>query len=156
MKKAVTGAGCAGIAIILWLAFSGGQTLGTAKTGAFDYDAASLEDRKNWLLTQGEPVARQFNQRLGNGSGPQMRTTGFNVDARRREITINVSVAGNFRIAPGDAPAVKSAIAQTMCPAYLSSALGAHKVQLQHRFTNQRGQDVLSLIISPLTCRKYT
>jgi len=160
MKKVIFGCGALGMACGLWLAISGGANLGAAISGAsaaFDYEAASITERKDWLSKYAEPMAAQFDRTLPKGNGPQphMAVTGWGVDARRREIKVEVGVKGLYQIDREMLSNAKQALIDQVCPDYATSTLGQNKVQLNHSFVGQDGRESLSVLISPITCRKF-
>ena len=160
MKKIGIGLGVLGLAGGLWLAVSGGVNPGEATShgkAIFDYDGASLEDRKNWLLKHAGPMAKKFSRSLpkGDSADPQMSVKGYTVDARRRGITVNVHVTGKYGIDRQSVPAAKKALIAQICPSYAASPLGANKVQLNHSFVGQSGREELLVIVSPITCRNF-
>ncbi len=160
MKKIGLGIGALGVACGLWVAVSGVINPGEATSQSraiFDYDGASLEDRKNWLLKHAGPMAKKFNHSLpkGDDAHPQMNVKGYTVDARRRGITVNVHVTGKYGIDRQSIPTAKKALIAQICPSYAASPLGANKVQLNHSFVGQSGREELLVIVSPITCRKF-
>jgi len=160
MKKVILGVGVLGLACGLWLAVSGGANLGAATSGGpavFDYDAAPLAERKAWLATHAEPMAKLFNRSLpkGNGAQPHMSVTGWAVDARRRAIRVEVQVKGAYQIDRKMVSSAKKALVAQVCPSYATSPLGQNKVQLNHSFVGKSGREDLSVLISPIVCRKY-
>ena len=159
MKEIGIGAGLLGIGCGIWLAVSGGINLGeaTAKRG-FDYETASLEDRTKWLQVQAEPMRKMLSRSLPNGRGPaavNMRVKDVRVDARRRAITAIIRISGMYQLDKRAVPAAKKSLTETICPSYAASELGKNKVQILHSFVGKKGREELSLVISPIVCRKY-
>ncbi len=166
MKKIGIGVGVLGVACGLWIALSGSVNSGVATSQSqassqskpvFDYDAASIEDRKNWLLQNAKPMATLLNRALpkGNNAQPNMSVKGYSVDARRREITMDVRVTGKYGIDRKAIPTAKKALIAQLCPSYAASPLGANKVQLNHSFVGNGGREELFVVVSPITCRTF-
>lgn len=166
MKAVLIGVGVIGVGLGsgVWMAMSGGSTAvdatsrsSSAAPSGFDYEAASLVDRKDWLSQQAEPMAKGFDRTLPKGTGeqPHMAVRGWAVDARRRAIEVQVQVKGQYGIDLRSLPAAKKAMVAQVCPSYATSALGANKVALLHTFLGQGGREELSVEINPVVCRKY-
>jgi len=154
-----------------WLAISGDskQTVASAPVTAinvsasasahsdFDYDAASLSDRRLWLTKNAGPIAKRFDQTLPKGGEdqPDMRVRGWAVDARRRAIELQVQVKGPFGVDKKSLPAAKKAMIARTCPSYSKSSLGINRVTLVHTFLSDSGREELSVEMNPLVCRAY-
>jgi len=152
MKAIAIGIGVLGAGCALWLAVSGGVNLGKASRGAFNYETASLEQRQQWLNKHAEPMAKLLNRSLpkGNGAQPHMSVHAWSVNARRRAITVQVRVKGQYGIDKRAVPAAKKAMVAQVCPSYAKSPLGENKVNLFHSFLGKGGREELSFVISPI------
>lgn len=155
----------AGMAVGGWLAMSVGASQNSARaamttpapSGGFDYDSASLSDRRHWLTEQATPIAMAFDKTLPKGTGeqPHMSVHGWAVDARRRAIEIQIQVKGQYGIDTQSLPAAKEAMIGQACPSYAKSPLGANRVTLVHTFLGKEGREDLSVEVNPLVCRAY-
>lgn len=160
MKEIGIGAGLLGIGCGIWLAFSGGFNLGeaTAPRG-FDYETASLQERTEWLQTHAKPMRAMLDRSLPSGYAPgqiQMRVKEVRVDARRRAIEAVIGINGRYRLDKRAVPAAKKSLTESICPGYVKSELGRNKVQILHSFVGEGGREELSLVISPIVCRKFS
>lgn len=157
MKEVGIGIGVLGMACGLWMAVSGGFSLGAATSGGFDYETSSLEQRTEWLTKQADPMAKLLDRSLpkGGGPNPNMSVKGWSVDARRRAIEVTIQVSGMYGIDKRAVPAAKKAMVAQVCPSYAKSPLGENKVNLFHSFRGKGGREELSIVISPIVCRKF-
>ncbi len=159
MKAILIGGGALVLGCVGWFALSGGSGPVAAPpvAGSFNYDAASVVARKDWLSKHADPMAKLFDRSLpkGNGERPHMAVSGWAVDARRRAIEVRVQVKGQYGIDARAVPAARRAMVDQICPSYVRSPLGANKVNLHHSFFGKGGREELSFVISPLTCRAF-
>ena len=172
MKAVFIGGGVSVLALGIgaWLAMSGSTTQIAAtapvaatpvtaapKPAGFDYDTATLSDRRLWLTKLAPPLATNFDRTLPKGGGeqPDMNVTGWAVDARRRAIELQIQVRGPYGINQKSLPSARAAMIAQVCPSYAQSPLGTNRVALLHTFLGQDRREELSVEVNPLVCREY-
>ena len=168
MKAFLIGSGfviiALGMALGGWLSMSVGASHNNARAAItassssnFNYDRATLSDRRLWLTKKAAPLAITFDKTLPTGAGeqPHMSVSGWAVDARRRAIEIQIQVKGQYGIDRKSLPAAKEAMIGQACPSYAQSPLGANRVTLVHTFLGKEGREDLSVEVNPLVCRAY-
>jgi len=139
------------------MATVGGYGLGTIGASSFNYETASMENRKKFLQSQAESFGKVI--KLGlispSGVGPSMKLGETIINDRTKRITYIILIDG--RIASGQRlRKAKKLFLEKACPRYMKTRLAENRISLVQEFRNKKKKNRMGRItLSTHACSRY-
>lgn len=147
----------AGATFFVFFIFAAVIGAGSVSSGAkFDFEAATPEERLEWMEEVNRGVVNGAKKTLPDGRGiaPKMTISSSVVNVNARSITTTVQIHGPSQSTMSQS-AAQAELNRKACPDFVKGPLLSNRIRLFMVMKDQSGRTVVRLETSPRTCAGY-